>query len=130
MMVTRPGIDLVFRRTYSSTDSKTSPLGYGWMHAYESWVEERDDRTYVHVSGEKGATDVVREFGVINSGRSERGSGGSVLERSSAGRYIYISPEGIRHVYPRFRMYIVGFLLVGVNIFAVICALFMPCFGC
>ena len=66
--VSCPGIDLVFRRSYCSTTAKTSPLGYGWTHAYESWVEEKDGKTHVHVSGEKGASDAVRDFGEVGPG--------------------------------------------------------------
>ena len=65
--VSCPGIDLVFRRSYCSMSAVTSPLGYGWTHASESWVEEQDGKTHVHVSGERGATDVVRDFGRVDS---------------------------------------------------------------
>ena len=95
--VSCPGIDLVFRRSYCSTTAKTSPLGYGWTHAYESWVEERDGKTHVHVSGEKGASDAVRDFGRVEPGCGERGPNGSVLERASDGRYAYVSSEGTRY---------------------------------
>ena len=98
-----PGIDLVFRRSYCSMSAATSPLGYGWTHAYETWVEERDDKTHVHVSGEKGASDAVRDFGEVGPGCSERGLGGSVLKRDSGGNYAYVSPEGTRYAFNAFR---------------------------
>ena len=94
-----PGIDLVFRRSYCSMSAVTSPLGYGWTHAYETWVEERDGKTHVHVSGESGVSDVVRDFGCVEPGCSERGPNGSVLERASDGRYAYVSPEGTRYAF-------------------------------
>ena len=101
--VSCPGIDLVFRRSYCSMSAVTSPLGYGWTHAYETWVEERDGKTHVHVSGESGVSDVVRDFGCVEPGCSERGPNGSVLERASDGRYAYVSPEGTRYAFNAFR---------------------------
>lgn len=98
-----PGIDLVFRRSYCSMSAVTSPLGYGWTHAYETWVEERDGKTHVHVSGERGGSDVVRDFGCVEPGCSERGLNGSILVRASDGRYAYVSPEGTRYAFNAFR---------------------------
>ena len=101
--VSCPGIDLVFRRSYCSMSAVTSPLGYGWTHAYETWVEERDGKTHVHVSGESGVSDVVRDFGCVEPGCSERGPNGSILVRASDGRYAYVSPEGTRYAFNAFR---------------------------
>jgi hypothetical protein len=101
--VSCPGIDLVFRRSYCSMSAVTSPLGYGWTHVYETWVEARDGKTHVHVSGESGVSDVVRDFGEVGPGCSERGPNGSVLERASDGRYAYVSPEGTRYSFNTFR---------------------------
>ena len=34
-----PGVDLVFRRAYSSADVRTGPLGLGWTHSYDARLE-------------------------------------------------------------------------------------------
>ena len=69
---------------------------------------------------------------VIELFRVKKGLG-NLLELSLIGimcMLLFISATPFVKMYPRFRAHIVGILLMGVNIFAITCALFIPCFGC
>ena len=58
---------------------------------------------------------------------------GNFLELSLIGimcMLFFIGAIPFVKAHPRYRAHIIGLLLVGGNIFAIICALFIPCFGC
>ena len=58
---------------------------------------------------------------------------GNFLELSLIGimcMLFFIGAIPFVKAHPRYRAHIIGLLLVGGNIFAITCALFIPCFGC
>ena len=82
LRVSCPGVDLVMHRSYGSWSDRAGSLGVGWTHSYEWTVERSGDAVTVYVSGERGPSDVAREFAAPGPGGESLDADGYAIRLS------------------------------------------------
>ena len=99
LCVSRPDIDLVFRRHYDSLFCDASALGDGWNHAYEGQVAVRNGETWVRFAGEADVSDSIRRFPSLAPGACAFDERGDELRRFADGSYELVTPDRRRYAY-------------------------------
>ena len=98
LRVSCPGVDLVMHRSYGSWSDRAGSLGVGWTHSYEWTVERVEDAVTVYVSGERGPSDVAREFAAPGPGGESLDAEGYAIRLSPDGRlWTMVSPDAVSY---------------------------------